>query len=120
MSNQKPDKITVNSGVFNEIIVRTKLILRLMGDSRVNLFLKILPVASVVYVFNPIDIPGPLDDLALFSLGIYAFVELCPPAVVQEHLDRLHGIDPDMGQKENAPEDIIDAEFKEMDDDKGS
>ncbi|MCE1255635.1 MAG: hypothetical protein LWX83_19050 [Anaerolineae bacterium] len=118
MSNQKPDKITVNSGIFTEILVRTKLVLKLMGDSRVNPFLKIIPIASVIYVFNPLDIPGPLDDLALFSLGIYAFVELCPSQVVQEHLDRLHGIDPHMGQKENPPDNVIDGEFKVIDDDK--
>jgi hypothetical protein len=114
MSNQNRNKITVKSGAFNEILVRGKLILHLMADRRVNFFLKALPIASVIYVLNPIDIPGPLDDIAIFSLGLYSFVELCPSAVVQEHLDRMHGINPDVAAHDEPDDNIIDGEFKEV------
>jgi hypothetical protein len=114
MSDQKPNKISVNSGAFHEVLVRGKLILHLMADRRVNFFLKAIPVASIIYILNPLDIPGPFDDLAIFSLGLYAFVELCPPTVVQEHLDNLHGITPDISAQTGTPEDnIIDGEFRE-------
>ena len=33
--------------------------------------------------------PGPIDDAALIWLATYLFVELCPPGVVQEHLETL-------------------------------
>jgi hypothetical protein len=33
--------------------------------------------------------PGPIDDAAVIWLATYLFVELCPPDVVQEHLDAL-------------------------------
>jgi hypothetical protein len=114
MSNQNPNKITVKNGAFNEILVRGKLVLHLMADRRVNLFLKVLPVASVIYILNPIDIPGPFDDVAIFSLGLYAFVELCPPAIVQEHLDLLHGINPDVTENNETENNVIDGEFKEV------
>jgi hypothetical protein len=114
MTNQNPNKITVKSGAFNEILVRAKLVLHLMADRRVNLFLKVLPIASVIYVLNPIDVPGPFDDIAIFSLGLYAFVELCPPGVVQEHLDRMHGINPDVAAHDEPDENVIEGEFKEV------
>ena len=33
-----------NSGFFQDLILRVKLILRLMGDKRINLLLKLLPI----------------------------------------------------------------------------
>ncbi len=99
--------------------MRARLILRLMGDKRVNPFLKLLPIGSLIYLFNPIDIPGPLDDALVLWLGVYFFVELCPPAVVQEHLNelRLHIA----GTSTDAPspkEDAVDAEFRDVTEDK--
>lgn len=68
-------------GLKNQI----KLILRLMGDNRVNPMLKALPVVSVLYLVFPDIIPGPFDDAVIIGLGLYTFVELCPNDVVQEH-----------------------------------
>jgi uncharacterized membrane protein YkvA (DUF1232 family) len=86
-----------NTGFFQDIIQRIKLIGRLMGDKRVNFFLKILPVAAVVYLVSPVDlIPGlalpvigALDDAAVLWFGTSLFVSLCPEEVVQEHLAAL-------------------------------
>ena len=97
MSEKKPGDIMVSpsGGVFKDIIVRLKLVLRLMGDPRVNIFVKILPIVSLAYLIWPIDliagIPGlsALDDIAIVSLGNYLFVELCPPDVVNEHMKSL-------------------------------
>ena len=84
--SKSPKKIVPSSGgFFHELSLRFKLIIRLMLDSRVNLFLKFIPVASLVYLFNPIDVPGPLDDAAVVGLGMYMFIELCPPEIVEEH-----------------------------------
>ncbi|MEM5774228.1 MAG: hypothetical protein AAGU05_04440, partial [Anaerolineaceae bacterium] len=72
-----PSNKMVPSGSFlHELALRIKLILRLMGDKRVNPFVKIIPVASLVYLINPIDIPTPIDDAAVLGLGMYLFMEL--------------------------------------------
>lgn len=68
-----------------------KLTLRLMGDRRVNIFLKLIPIASVLYVISPFDFPGPVDDFAVLLGGPYLFIELCPDDVVAEHLDEIEG-----------------------------
>jgi uncharacterized membrane protein YkvA (DUF1232 family) len=89
-----------DNGFFQDLILRIKLILRLMGDRRVNPFLKLLPVAAIVYVISPIDlIPGAilpvigaLDDAAVIWLGATLFVSLCPDEVVQEHTQALHKV----------------------------
>lgn len=89
-----------NTGFFQDLIQRTKLILRLMGDKRVNFLLKILPVAAIVYLVSPIDLVpglalpviGALDDAAVLWLGTSLFVALCPEEVVQEHLAYLNKV----------------------------
>lgn len=63
-----------------------KLILRLLRDSRVNPLLKLLPVAATVYLISPFDSFLPVvDDAVVMGLGLYTFVELCPPEIVAEH-----------------------------------
>lgn len=98
---QKRDLInSQNTGFFQDIIQRIKLIGRLMTDKRVNFFLKILPVASVVYLFFPLDLApglvlpviGALDDAAILWLGTSLFVSLCPEDVVQEHIAALNRV----------------------------
>ena len=74
---------------FHGLTLRIKLIMRLIGDGRVNPLLKILPVGSLVYFLVPDIAPGPIDDAAIIWLATYLFVELCPPEVVQEHLEAL-------------------------------
>lgn len=122
MSEKKPGDIMISpsGGVIKDIIVRLKLILRLMGDNRVNFLLKILPVASLVYLVFPFDlisvIPGlsALDDIAIVSLGNYLFVELCPANVVHEHMQSLtSNLDP-----EPAADDIVDVEATDIPSDK--
>lgn len=79
-----------NRGFFQDLTLRIKLILRLLGDGRVNPLLKLLPIGSLVYLVVPDIAPGPIDDAAVIWLATYLFVELCPPAVVQEHLEALN------------------------------
>ena len=91
MSDKPNRKITIpqNGGFFQDLTMRIKLILRLLGDGRVNPLLKVLPIGSLVYLVMPDIAPGPIDDAALIWLATYLFVELCPPAVVEEHLQAL-------------------------------
>ena len=103
-------------GVIHDLAVRIKLILRLMADPRVSPWLKILPVGSLVYLIVPDILPGPVDDAAVIWLGTYLFVELCPPEIVQEHMNFLTGAAPAQAQDPLADEgEIIDAEYTEED-----
>ncbi len=97
MAERKPGKFIVPSqgGAMRSLVQRLKLIGRLMADSRVNVFVKVLPLASLGYLFLPADlIPvvpfiSALDDAAILWIGSTLFVELCPDNVVQEHMDAL-------------------------------
>jgi uncharacterized membrane protein YkvA (DUF1232 family) len=122
MANKKRGDIVVSSGggVMRDLVLRFKLIVRLMGDSRVNPFVKLLPLASLAYLIWPIDlisvVPGvsALDDVALISLGAYMFIEFCPPDVVAEHMQQLtSNMDVVAGQ-----DDVIDAETEDIDEGK--
>ena len=67
---------------------------RLFCDRRVSLPTKALLVAGVVYFIMPLDlIPdfpllglGWLDDIVVLTLTAQAFMRLCSPRVVQEHV----------------------------------
>lgn len=104
--------IVPSGGFLHELALRIKLILRLMGDRRVNPFLKLIPVASILYLINPFDIPTPLDDAAVLGLGMYLFVELCPQEVVTEHLKNLRNIT--VIRSDSSPDgaSVVDAEFE--------
>jgi uncharacterized membrane protein YkvA (DUF1232 family) len=92
-----------------------KLVLRLMADRRVSFWLKLLPVGGLVYLINPIDIPGPLDDAGIIGLSLYLFVELCPPEVVEEHRQAIHRVIPGEWRNPDKPieGEVIDGEFRE-------
>ena len=110
-----------NSGFFQDLVLRLKLILRLMNDPRVNIFLKLLPIAAAIYVVSPVDlIPGvalpfigALDDAAVIWLGTTLFVSLCPDDVVEEHTNALNKVVSATWRdapEENEAGEIIDAE----------
>lgn len=98
MSEKKSSDLMIppspSGGILKEIVMRLKLIIKLMADPRVNIFWKLLPIATLVYLVSPIDLApipiiGALDDAAIIWLGNYLFIELCPPNVVAEHLKNL-------------------------------
>jgi uncharacterized membrane protein YkvA (DUF1232 family) len=89
-----------NSGFFQDLVLRIKLILRLIGDRRVSFLLKLLPIAAAIYVISPVDlIPGAvlpvigaLDDAAVLWMGTTLFLTLCPDEVVDEHTNALNKV----------------------------
>ncbi len=97
--------------LLSDFVLRVKLIARLMLDRRVNPLIKLIPIGALIYLINPIDIPGPVDDAAVLGLGSYLFVLLCPADIVQEHMAYLNA-----GQPAQAPadENVVDAEYKEV------
>jgi uncharacterized membrane protein YkvA (DUF1232 family) len=83
-------------GVFQELIRRIKLFWRLLKDRRVPVWVKAIPLISLVYLAVPADVVpdifvglGQLDDLAVLALGYRLFIGLAPPDVVREHLNDL-------------------------------
>ena len=121
MATKRTGKVAVpQGGMLRNFVARLKLITRLMGDRRVNSFLKLLPLASVAYLISPFDLApgvvlpviGVLDDAAILWIGSTLFVELCPPNVVNEHMQELaSNVDDDSG-------DIVDAEATDVTNDK--
>jgi len=109
MSKNSKEIRSSGGGFFPELTLRIKLIIRLIADPRVSIFLKIIPIGTVIYWLVPDLLPGPIDDAALMFLGGYLFVELCPPQVVEEHLKALTG-----NKGVENPDDVIDAEFHEV------
>lgn len=94
MSDKPPRSIVPSQGggVFQGLANRIKLILRLLADRRVHPLLKLLPIGSVVYLLVPDIAPGPIDDAFVIWLGSTLFVELCPPEIVREHMDKLTSV----------------------------
>ena len=106
-----------NSGgnFVSNLGVHIRLIGRLMLDRRVNFFLKLIPLASLAYLINPVDLPTPLDDIGVIWLGLTVFEELCPPAVVEEHLNNIKNVVNVTGRNPSAGDDqVIDAEFRQI------
>ncbi|MEX1247085.1 MAG: YkvA family protein [Anaerolineales bacterium] len=101
---------------FTRFGLQIRLIVRLMGDPRVNLFLKALPVFSLLYLISPLDIVIPLvDDAFILWLANTLFLELCPQAVVEEHRANLEReVRP---KKEGQPpideQDVIEARYRD-------
>lgn len=111
----KRKMIPASGGIFNDLASRVKLIVRLMGDSRVSPLLKLLPIGSLLYFIIPDIAIGPIDDVAIVWLGSYLFVELCPPEVVEEHMAALRS-QPFPGEARDIPgssDDVIEGEFWE-------
>lgn len=100
MANRRDVLNNQDRGFFRDLTARIKLILRLIGDRRVNFFAKLLPIAAAIYVVSPVDlIPGlalpvigVLDDAAVVWLGTTLFMALCPDEVVKEHTDALNRV----------------------------
>jgi uncharacterized membrane protein YkvA (DUF1232 family) len=117
MADKKNLMIPPQGGVVRDFILRVKLILRLVGDKRISPWLKLIPIAGLVYLISPIDlipdialpIIGELDDAAVLWITNYFFVELCPPEIVREHLKALTA---STGSTDD--EDIVEAETIEI------
>jgi uncharacterized membrane protein YkvA (DUF1232 family) len=90
-------------GFFRQTALQVKLVWRLMRDRRVSPLLKLLPVATVVYVFIPDILPGPIDDTAVVLGGLWLFIELCPSEVVAEHLRDLNAVVPGIWREVDIP-----------------
>jgi uncharacterized membrane protein YkvA (DUF1232 family) len=117
MADKRDIIIPPQGGMVRDFVLRVKLILRLIGDRRVSPWLKVIPVAGLLYLISPLDIIpdimlpviGELDDAAILWLTNYLFIELCPPEIVNEHVKALGA-----GLKREDDDEVIDAESVEV------
>lgn len=104
---------------FTSFGLQIRLIMRLMGDSRVNLLLKALPIFSVLYLVSPLDALIPfVDDAFVLWIANTLFLELVPQEIVDEHRVKLEK--EAQPKKESSPspvdeKDVIDARYREKD-----
>ena len=109
--------IPSQGGMIQDFVMRVRLILRLLGDRRVSFWLKAIPIAGVLYLILPVDIVpelplgliGEIDDAAILGLTSYLFLELCPPAILQHHIQELA-----KGHRPTEQDDVVDAESVEF------
>lgn len=73
-----------------------KLFSGLIKDPRVSAGPKLVVAGILTYVIVPTDLLpdfligiGQIDDLVVILAGLKLFLRLCPPAVVQEHLQAI-------------------------------
>ena len=112
-----------SSNIFATLGDEIRLVMRLMGDQRVPMLLKLIPIGTLLYFIIPVDLLlGPIDDAVVIGLGLYLFIELCPPDVVAEHRQAIKNVADGTIHHANdhAPEpplidddQIIDGEFHE-------
>jgi hypothetical protein len=115
MSQNNPGSpVSPKGGMLQDFFLRIRLILRLMADPRVNFLYKLIPVGSLLYLFFPDILIGPVDDAAVLWAGTSLFVQLCPPHVVEEHLAQLTGRVPaSTGAASAWDENVIEGEWRE-------
>jgi uncharacterized membrane protein YkvA (DUF1232 family) len=72
------------------MLSQLRLTWRLFRDPRVSPALKAIPLLGLAYAIWPVDllpdvlpVLGQLDDLAVILLAINAFIQLCPPEVIE-------------------------------------
>jgi uncharacterized membrane protein YkvA (DUF1232 family) len=87
-----------DAGFFRELWQQIRLVFYLIKDSEVPLYLKILPLAGILYTLFPIDIIadvvpvlGQLDDLTILLIGAKVFIEMSPPHVVARYMAQMRG-----------------------------
>ena len=123
-SKEKREIQPVSLGFVADVLRQIRLAWKLLLDSRVPVWLKTIVPASLLYLVSPLDfLPdvmvglGQLDDLAVLILGIKLFIELCPPAIVREHMQALLGeanwhVEPNAPASSSAPPQVIDAPYE--------
>ena len=105
MSQQSPNSAGPNPqrvGVAQELLRTAQLAWKLLMDPQVSPLVKLVPLATLLYIISPVDfIPeaifGPLgltDDLVLLLFGVRGFIALCPPAVVEWYRQQIGGNPP--------------------------
>ncbi len=118
--DRKPAVAPDRSGALGNIVRTIRLAWRLLQDPRVPVFPKLIIPAAIIYVLSPIDLLpdfilglGQLDDIAVLFFSVTFFIEMCPPAIVEEHrralaISRARG---------DVQENVVEGSYRVMSDD---
>lgn len=95
------ENLQKNPGLIKELWYQIQLVYRLMTDSEVPMYLKLMPVLAIAYVVSPIDLVpgalfpglGQLDDLTVLLLALRFFVGFIPPHIVEEHRQKIYKLE---------------------------
>jgi len=103
-----------------------RLFWRLMWDKQVPLALRLIVPGTLLYFILPVDIIpdllpglGHLDDITLILLGIALFIQLCPRAIVHQHLREMYSSPTRQRATGHTPPDedtYIEAPYRVIDD----
>ncbi len=99
--------------LVEEFVLEGKLIFRLFIDRRVSWLLKLVPVTGLLFVIQPVDFPGVLDDLLVLFFSLILFVELAPRKVVAEHRTELRNVVNGEWRDASEHKTVIDGEIKD-------
>jgi uncharacterized membrane protein YkvA (DUF1232 family) len=120
----KPSRdVAQTAGLFTNLINQGRLVWRLFNDRRVSSWLKLIPIAGLAYLLSPIDllpdflIPGlgELDDLTIILVSLKMFIDMAPPEIVREHLNKLRRR---AAKRQSPSEPYIDVPYRVVDDGK--
>jgi uncharacterized membrane protein YkvA (DUF1232 family) len=117
-------------GFWKEIWEQVRLVWLLLRDDEVPVYLKLLPLAAVLYVLFPLDlisdfvpIFGQLDDVTAILVGAKMFIEMSPQDIVNRHIHtmrqrygRTNLDDVEPSDKEVDASIVIEGEFEQLDD----
>lgn len=110
--NLPPARYDQNVGFIKGMIHQGRLVWELLLDSRVPLWLKLIPAGSLAYLLFPLDLIadpiiglGQIDDLAAIMLGLKVFIEMTPRNIVDEHMRKIAGL-PEDYQVEGSAEGV--------------
>jgi uncharacterized membrane protein YkvA (DUF1232 family) len=124
MSKSSSSDLQETAGFLGGLVQQGRLAWRLLNDGRVPGWVKIIPVAALLYFLSPIDllpdfaIPGlgELDDLVVILLALKMFVDLSPAGIVGEHLDNILGKQaPPPSAEEPSSGSYVDASYRILD-----
>lgn len=119
-------EIRESAGLIGGLLRQSRLAWRLLRDSRVPGWVKIIPIGGLLYLLSPVDIIpdlvvpglGQVDDLVLLLLALKTFVDLSPPGIVREHLEQILGKTGEMASdRSRTAGSIIDAPYRVVKDD---
>ncbi len=98
MANNERNQSYLSTMEPRQIYERLKLVWGLYKDKRVSRWHKMVLLLGIAYAAMPIDlipdfIPGLgiVDDLIVLLLVADWFIQICPPAIVEEHHEMIYG-----------------------------
>lgn len=122
---RKPVVAAERIGALPQFVRTLRLVWRLLTDSRVPIFPKLILLTAILYVLSPIDLVpdvilglGQLDDVTIAMFGVWLFIELCPRDIVEEHQRAIAAESGDPVRR--ADENVVDGSFRVVSDDDGS